>query len=112
MLLYIIRHLGERRAGKENFVNAFAFHLPGVVVRDRASAPAENRYVIRAFLLQLADDIGKKIDVTAVVTGNADRSHILLNGRTHDIPDITMKSEVNDFDSMPDKFEIDGVNGA
>src|SRR5882724_7106127 len=112
VFLHIIRHLDQRRAGKENFVDAFALHLSGVVVRDRAPAPAENRNVVGAFLLQLANDSRKKIDVTAVVTGKADRTHVLLNGRTDDIPEITMKSEVNDFDSMPDKFEIDGVNGA
>src|SRR5207244_4950784 len=112
MLFHIVGHLGERRAGKENFVDAFALHLPGVVVRDRTPAPAENCYVIRAFLPQLANDIGKKIDVTAVVTGNPDRSHVFLNSRTHDITDIAMKSQVNDFDSVADKFKINGVNRA
>src|SRR6059058_6587261 len=112
MLFHILGHFCERSAGKENFVDAFALHLPGIVVRDRTPAPTENRDVVCAFLLQLANDIGKKIDVTAVVTGNADRSHVLLDSRAHNIADITMKSEVNDFDSMPDKFEINGVNGA
>src|SRR5207249_7438959 len=112
MLFHIVGHLGERRAGKENFVDAFPLHLPAVFVRNRAPAPAKNCYVIRAVLLQLANDIGKKIDVTAVVTGNPDRGHILLDSRAHNIADITMKSEVNDFDSMPDKFEINGVNSA
>src|SRR5207244_11168555 len=112
MLFHIVRHFRERRAGKKKFADSFALPLPGVVVRNRAPAPAENCYVISAVLLQLANDIGKKIDVTAVVTGNPDRGHILLDSRAHNIADITMKSEVNDFDSMPDKFEINGVNSA
>src|SRR5437773_10782115 len=112
MLFHILGHFCERSAGKENFVDAFVLHLPGVVVRDRAPTPTENRDVVCPLLLQLANDIGKKIDVTAVVTGNPDRGHILLDSRAHNIADITMKSEVNDFDSMPDKFEINGVNSA
>src|SRR5438128_518614 len=112
MLFHVVRHLGERSAGKENFVDAFAFHSPGFVVGNRAPAPAENRNVIRAFLLQLANDIGKKIDVAAIVTGNPDRSHVLLNRGAYDIADVTMKSKVNDFDSVADKFEINGVNRA
>src|SRR5205814_10088135 len=111
-LFHITGHFRERRAGKKNFLDAFALHLQGAVVRNRAPAPAENCYVISAVLLQLANDIGKKIDVTAVVTGNPDRGHILLDSRAHNIAGITMKSEVNDFDSMPDKFEINSVNGA
>src|SRR6478736_1514842 len=110
MLFHILDHFCERSAGKENFVDAFALHLSGIVVRDRAPTPAENRNVVRAFLLQLTNDIGKKIDVTAVVTGNPDRGHVFLNSCTHDITDITMKSQVNDFDSVADKFEINGVN--
>ena len=110
MLLHIIRHLGERSAGKENLVDPFAFHLPGVVVRDRAAAPAEYRDVAGAFLFQLANHIRKKIDVPTVVTGDPDCGHVLLNSCAHDIADITMKSEVNDFDSVTDKFEINGIN--
>src|SRR6266403_4357935 len=112
MLFHILGHFCERSAGKENFIDAFALHLPGVVVRDRAAAPTENRDVVGPLLSQLANDIGKKIDVTAVVTGNSDRSHVFLNCGTHDITDITMKSQVNDVDSVADKFEINGVNRA
>src|SRR6266478_239342 len=112
MLFHVLGHFCERSAGKENFVDSFALHLPGVVVRDRASAPTENRDVVCAFLPQLTNDIGKKIDVTAVVTGDPDRSYVFLNSCTHDITDITMKSQVNDFDSVADEFEINGVNRA
>src|SRR5437660_1894202 len=107
---YIIDHVGERSAGEENFVDAFALHSPGVIVRDRAAAAAKYRHVVRTLLLQLANDISKKIDVTAVVTGNPDRSHILLNGRTHDVADVTMKSKVYHFDSVADEFKVNGVN--
>src|SRR5207253_9523881 len=112
MLFHILGHFCERSAGKENFVDAFVLHLPGVVVRDRAPTPTENRDVVCPLLLQLANDIGKKIDVTAVVTGNSDRSHVFWNCGTPDITDIPMKSQVNDSDSVPDELEINGVNGA
>ena len=74
MPFHVLGHFCERSPGKENFVDAFALHLPGVVVRDRAAAPTENRDIVCPLLPQLANDVGKKIDVTAVVTGNADRS--------------------------------------
>src|SRR6266403_5038456 len=112
MLFHILGHFCERSAGKENFIDAFALHLPGVVVRDRAATPTENRDVVGPLLSQLANDIGKKIDVTAVVTGNPDRSHVFLNSRAHNIADITMKSQVNDFNSVAEKFEFTGVNVA
>jgi hypothetical protein len=49
--------------------------------------------------------------VSAVVTRNADGRDVLLNGGADDIADVTMKSEIYDFDSVPDEFEIDGVDG-
>src|SRR5438094_254103 len=109
MLFHVLGHFCERSAGKENFVDAFALHLPGVVVRDRAAAATENRDVVCPFLLQLANDIGKKIDMTAVVTGYPDRSHVFLNSRAHDIADITMKYQVNDFNYVADP---EGKNNA
>src|SRR5437879_6742504 len=112
MLFHILGHFCERSAGKENFVDAFVLHLPGVVVRDRAPTPTENRDVVCPLLLQLANDIGKKIDVTAVVTGNSDRSHVFLNCAPHDITDITMKSHGTDFDSLQDAFKTNGVTAA
>src|SRR5438874_9439135 len=110
MLFHILGHFCERSPGKENFADAFALHLPGVAVRDRAPAPTKNRDVVCPLLLQLANDIGKKIDVTTVVTGYPDRSHVFLNSRAHDIADIAMKSQVNDFNSVADKFELTGLN--
>src|SRR5205814_10068524 len=100
MLFHVLGHFCERSAGKENFVDAFALHLPGVVVRDRAAAPTENRDVVCPVLLQLANDIGKKTDMTAVVTGYRDRSHVFLNSRAHDIADITRKSKRDDYNAV------------
>ena len=81
-------------------------------MRDRAAAAAKDRDVVRALFSQLANDFGKEIDVPAVVTGNADGAHVLLNGGAHDVADITMKAEINDLDAVPDEFEIDRVDRA
>ena len=81
-------------------------------MRDRAAAAAENRDVARALFLQLPNDFGKKINVSAVVTGNADGRDIFLDRRAHNIADITMKAEIHDLDAVPDKFEIDRIDRA
>ena len=48
MLLHIIDHVGKRRAGEKDFVDAFAFHQTRVVMRDRSAATTEDRDVARA----------------------------------------------------------------
>ena len=112
MLPHVIGHLSQRSAGEKNLIHAFAFHQLRVVVCDRAAATAEDSDVARALALQLPNDFGEKIDVSAVVTGNADGRDILLNRRAHNVADITMKAEINDLDAVPDKFEIDRIDRA
>jgi len=52
----------------------------------------------------IANDIGKKIDVTAGVTGIRSQPR-LLELRTHDIADINDESQVNDS-IRADEFEL------
>jgi hypothetical protein len=60
----------------------------------------------------LPDDFGEEIDVSSVVTGNADGRDILLNGRAHDVTRITMKAEIDDLNAMPDELQVDCVDRA
>jgi hypothetical protein len=80
-------------------------------MRDRATATAEDRDVASALLFQVPNDLGEKINVPTVVTGNSDGGDILLNRRAHDVPDIAMKPEIDHLNAMPDKFEIDRIDG-
>ena len=112
ILSHVIRHFAQRRAGEENLIDALALHQARIVVRDRSATAAEDRDVARALLFQLPNDFGKKIDVPAVVAGDADGRDIFLNRRAHDVADITMKAEINDFDPVPDEFEIDRIDRA
>ena len=108
----VIRHFVQRRAREENLLHAFALHRLCVGLGDCPSTAAENFDVVRAFFLQLFHNVGEKLDVPAVVTRNADRAHVLLDGGAHDIADRAMVSEINDFDAVPNEFEIDRVDGA
>src|SRR5256885_15023469 len=100
-------HFFQRGAGEKNFVHAFATHYCRIVVRDRAAAAPEDFDVGRAFLAEKIDNFGEKLDVSAVVTGNADRTHVLLDCSTDNVADRAMVSQINDFDPVPDELEID-----
>ena len=65
-----------------------------------------------ALAAQLPDDFGKEIDVSPVVTGNADGRDIFLDGGAYDVARITMKAEVNDLDAVPNELQVDRVDGA
>src|SRR4030095_16425482 len=105
-------HVLKRGTGKENFIDAFAFHYRGVVVRDRAPAAAKHFYVVGARFAQKIDNRCEKLDVAAIVTGDADRAHVFLNRRAHDVADGSMVPEVNYLDAVPDEFQVDGVDRA
>ena len=107
-----IRHVGERSAGEENLIDAPLLHDALIIVRDSTATAAENFNAVSTALLQLPNDFGKELDVTAIITGDADCSDILLNSRADNIPRVTMEAQVDDFDSVPDKFQVNGVNGA
>src|SRR5438270_165991 len=74
-----LHHLIERCAGEKDFVHTFATHHRGILVRDCAAATAEHFNVSRAFLAQKSDNFREKLDVTSVVTGNADRADVFLD---------------------------------
>src|SRR5581483_3500038 len=107
-----LHHFLQGRPGKKDLVHAFAFHDFGVVVRDGAAAAAKNADVCRAFPAQQTDNFGEKLDVAAVVTGNANRPHILLDGGADNVAYRAMVANVDDLDAVSDELQIDGVNGA
>src|SRR5205814_3605635 len=102
----------QRRAGEENPVHAVVLHDASVRRGDGAPATPKDSNVARAVVLQQVDDFGKELDVAAVVTGQADRSHVLLNRRSHDIAGGAMIPQVNDLETLTNEFQVDGVNGA
>ncbi len=112
MLLHIIDHVGKRRAGEKDFVDAFSLHFARVVMRDRSATTAENRDIVRALPFQLPNDVSKKFDVTAVVTGNANGGDVLLNRRPNDIADVAMEAEIDNLDAVSNELEIDRVDRA
>src|SRR5213076_2856719 len=75
-----------------------------------SAATTENRDVIRALTAQLFDHICKELDVSPVIARNADGPDILLDRGSHDIADRAMITQVDHFDSVPDKFEVDRVD--
>ena len=95
-----------------------SYRRPCVFIRRASSCvivpppPPKTAMSSAPWRLQLPNDFGKKIDVPAVVTGNADGRDILLDRRADDIADIAMKPEINDLDPVPDEFEIDRVDRA
>ena len=50
--------------------------------------------------------------MTAIVTGDADGGDVFLNRSTHNVSDVSMESEVNDFDAVPNELQIDGIDRA
>src|SRR5262249_33648128 len=84
-LMNEIHHVFERSPGEENFIHAFLAHELRVVVRDRSPATAENFDVVRARLAKKIDNFGEKLDLAAIVTGNADRANVFLDRGANDI---------------------------
>ena len=112
MLMDKFNHFSKRRAGEKNFVHAFASHNRRIPVRDGATATAEHLDVVSAFFAQKIDNSCKKLDVTAVVTGNANGAHVLLDRRAHNVANRAVISEINHFNTVPDEFEIDCIDCA
>ena len=109
---HVISHFVEGGSGKENLLHALALHRLRIGVGDRAAAAAENLDIVRALFAQLFHYVGEKLDVPPIVTRDADRAHVLLNGGAHDVADRSMISKINDLDPVADKLEIDRVDGA
>src|SRR5258708_34832053 len=81
-------------------------------MRNSSAAATEDLDVARAALLQLPNDFCKELDVSAVVARNPNRSHIFLNGGTHDVLRVTMVAEIDHLDSVPNELKVDGVDRA
>ena len=79
---------------------------------NRPAPAAEDFDVTRAAFAQKIDNFREELDVTAVVTGNADGTHVLLNGGAHNVANRAMIAEINDLNPVPDKLEIDRVDRA
>ena len=67
-------------AGEKNLIDALAFHEAGVVKGDCAAAAAEDCNIAGAGAAQLSNDLGKEIDMAAVITRDADGADVLLDG--------------------------------
>ena len=48
----------------------------------------------------------------AIVTGNADGAHVLLDGRAHNVADRAMVTEINDFNPVPNELQVDRIDRA
>src|SRR5262245_21973288 len=83
--MHEFHHVVEGGAGKKNFVYAFASHHCGVLVRDGAAAAPENLDIVCAFFSQKIGNCREKFDVPAVVTRDANRPHVFLDGGTADV---------------------------
>src|ERR1043166_4183140 len=79
---------------------------------DGASSSSENFDIVCPFFAQKIDNSRKNFDVPAVVTGDTNRPHVLLDGGADDVTHRAVIAEINHFDSVPDEFEIDGVDRA
>jgi hypothetical protein len=56
--------------------------------------------------------LDEEFDMPAVVTRDANGSHIFLDGGTDDIGHRPVIAEINHFNAMPDEFQIDRVDRA
>ena len=81
-------------------------------MRDGAAAAPENLDIVCAFFAQKIDNGRKKFDVPAVVTRDANRPHIFLDGGTDDVAYRAVIAEINHFDPVPDEFQVDRVDRA
>ena len=54
----------------------------------------------------------KEFDVSAVVTGDADRPDVFLYRGPGDVAGAAVIAEIDDFDAVADEFQIDGADGA
>ena len=81
-------------------------------MRDGAAAAPENLDIVRAFFAQKIDNGREKFDVPTVVTRNANRPHVLLDGGTDDVGYWAVIAEINHFDAVPDELQVDRVDRA
>ena len=70
------------------------------------------RYLARAFVPEQGEHLAEELEVAAVVRRETDGLHVLLDGRADNVAHGAMVTEVNDLDTVPDQFEVDGNDGA
>ena len=58
------------------------------------------------------DHLGEELDVPAVVAGDADGAHVLLDRGADDVARGAVVAEVDHLDAVADQFEVDRVDGA
>src|SRR5438552_16064697 len=87
-------HFFERCTGEKNFFHAFAFHNCGVALSDGAAAAAANPDVACAFFSQQIDNSPEASDLPAVITGNPDGSHVVLDRAAHEVPPRPATTEI------------------
>ncbi len=81
-------------------------------MRDGSAAAAENLDIVCAFFSQKIDNGREKFDVPAVVTRYANRPHVLLDGGADDVAYRAVIAEINDFNPVPDEFQVDRIDRA
>ena len=81
-------------------------------MRDGAAAAPEDLDIVCAFFPQKIDNGREKFDVPTVVTRDANRPHIFLDGGTDDVGYRAVIAKINHFDPVPDEFQVDRVNRA
>ena len=59
-----------------------------------------------------ANNFREELDVTAVVTRDANGAHVLLDGGAHDVAYRTMIAKIDDLNAVPDEFQVDRVDRA
>ena len=52
------------------------------------------------------------VDLKGVVAGNADRAHVFLDCGADNIADRPMITEIDDFDSVTNKLQVDRIDRA
>ena len=81
-------------------------------MRDGAAAAPENLDIVCAFFSQKIDNGREEFDVPAVVTRDANRPYVFLDGGTDDVGYRAVIAEINHFDPVPDEFQVDRVDRA
>ena len=107
-----VRHLIQGRAGEENLVHTATFHRDDILRRNRPAPAAKQADVRRALFSSSCRTLGKKLDVSAVITRKADGADVLLHGGPDDVARRAMVAEINHLEAVADELEVDRVDGA
>src|SRR4051794_11711330 len=81
-------------------------------MRDRAATSSENLDIVCAFFPQKIHNGCEEFDVSTVITRDANGPYVFLDGGTDDVGYGSVIAEINHFDPVPDKFQVDRVDRA